>query len=335
MVRIDQLFEVVYGVNLELLNCTPSNATDGLRFVSRTSRNNGVAAFVEEIEEIEPNPAHTISVAGGGSVLSSFYQDKPYYSGRDLFYLKPKVEMSITQMLYYCMIIEQNKYKYGYGRQANKTIKQILIPAIEDIPQEILEFKILKPVNIPLIDERLNLDTSTWKYFKMGGDNGIFTIKNGFYNKKPEHLEKGNIPFIGATEYNNGITEQYSLYDIDSYNKDSRSLYQEINTKLYISNAITVSNNGSVGCAFYQEQEFSCTHDVNVLYLKNHTLNKYIALFLCTVIEQEKFRWAYGRKWRPMRMPNSIIKLPVTNDGQPDFEFMEKFIKTLKYSNAI
>ena len=58
-------------------------------------------------------------------------------------------------------------------------------------------------------------------------------------------------------------------------------------------------------------------------------------MFLCSLIEKEKYRWAYGRKWRPVRMPNSLIKLPATKEGQPDWDFMESYIKSLPYSACL
>lgn len=331
MIKIKDLFEVVYGVNLELVNCIQTDKKNGIPFVSRTSKNNGVVAYIEEDYDLIPNPAHTISVAGSGSVLSSFYQEKPYYSGRDLYYLKPKVQLSVMQMLYYCMILQANKYRYNYGRQANKTLKNIGIPDVSAIPTAFLE------VNIGIdkksfSDENIILNPNNWKKFKY---HEIFDIKNGYYNKKPSKTEIGTIPFIGATEYNNGITDYFSEFDIDINHKSTKSNYHSWDKKVFKPNCITVSNNGSIGNAFYQEKEFTCTHDVNVLYLKEKELNKYIAMFLCTLIELEKYRWDYGRKWRPTRMPKSEIKLPTTPEGLPDWNFMEKYIKTLHYSKAI
>lgn len=188
----------------------------------------------------------------------------------------------------------------------------------------------------PLIENSiLKLDITKWKSFKYGGSDGIFEILNGYYNKKPEHSEEGNIPFIGATEYNNGITELYALSDIEDNNKDERSIQHELDKKIFPGNCVTVSNNGSVGSAFYQPNEFTCSHDVNVLLLKKHRWNQYIAMFIITVIELEKFRWTFGRKWRPARMPDSEIKLPVDSKGNPDWEFMENYIKSMPYSRSL
>lgn len=133
LVKLYTLFTVTYGVNLELNRMTKSPT--GIPFVGRSERNNGVTARVLPIEGINPNPAGTLSVAGGGSVLATFLQPEPYYSGRDLFYLTARTEMTDSQKLYYCACIRANRYRYSYGRQANKTLKDLLIPAMTEIPE--------------------------------------------------------------------------------------------------------------------------------------------------------------------------------------------------------
>lgn len=166
--------------------------------------------------------------------------------------------------------------------------------------------------------------TTNWRWFRY---DEIFDIKKGFYNKKPEKSGNGTIPFIGATESNNGITSMHTLEEIEAASKTGDNPNQDISEKLFAGNCITVSNNGSIGFAFYQEKEFTCSHDVNPLYLKGYTLNKHIAMFLCTLIELEQYRWAYGRKWRPKRMPASLIKLPVCKNGKPDWNWIENYMQ--------
>ncbi|HID8400032.1 MULTISPECIES: restriction endonuclease subunit S [Serratia] len=137
LIPLSELFEVTYGVNLELNKMKCSD--DGIPFVGRSDRNNGVTAFVKPIDGIEPNPAGSISVAGGGSVLATFLQKNAYYSGRDLFYLVPNIAMSDSVKLYYCACIRANRYRYNYGRQANKTLKNILLPSFENIPEWVFD----------------------------------------------------------------------------------------------------------------------------------------------------------------------------------------------------
>lgn len=126
--KLKDICKITYGVNLEVVNCVEVNKNnkDAIPFVSRTSNNNGISAFVAK-EDIIANPAETISIAGGGSVLSTFYQDNEYYSGRDLFYLETKEPTTKYAKLFLCSVIEKNKYKYSYGRQANKTMKDLVL----------------------------------------------------------------------------------------------------------------------------------------------------------------------------------------------------------------
>lgn len=335
MVKVCDYFDLKYGVNLELVNLEQDD--NGINFVSRTATNNGVSAKVKFLDSIEPNPSNTISVSCGGSVMESFLQKEPYYSGRDVYALNPKIELNDVELLYYCMCLRSNKYKYNYGRQPNKTLKDISIPSTDEIPEWVYTTKIpIPPTNESTNQKAFLLNPHNWGTFKYGGENGIFVMKNGYYNKKPEHTEIGNIPFIGAAGHTNGITDYYSLFDIENNHKDEDGKDHPLSNKIFKGNCVTVANNGSsVGCAFYQENDFTCSHDINILYLKDREWNEHIALFICTLIQLEKYRWTYGRKWRPIRMLNSEIKLPVDKNGEIDWNFMENYIKSLPYSNTL
>ena len=58
-------------------------------------------------------------------------------------------------------------------------------------------------------------------------------------------------------------------------------------------------------------------------------------MFLVTIIKANKYRFGYGRKWTLDKMKETIIKLPSNKDGNPDFAFMEEYIKSLPYSDKI
>ena len=149
------------------------------------------------------------------------------------------------------------------------------------------------------------MDTSTWKWFRY---DEIFDIRKGKRLTK-ENMTEGNIRYIGAIDSNNGL-----------------SAFIGNDSQLHQGNTITVSYNGSIGYAFYQDKEFWATDDVNVLYPR-FSLNRYIAMFLCRLIEMEQYRFCYGRKWDLEAMNKSKIKLPVTQEGTPDWKFMEDFVK--------
>lgn len=130
--RIDDIFDVKLGTNLELLRLTQQS--DGVNFVSRSARNNGVTARVAPVPGVTPTPGGVLTVAGGGSVLESFVQTEPFYSGRDLFVLTPKQPMCMEEMMFYTACIRENQWRYSYGRQANRSLKSLLVPAREAIP---------------------------------------------------------------------------------------------------------------------------------------------------------------------------------------------------------
>ena len=176
----------------------------------------------------------------------------------------------------------------------------------------------------------MKIDTSNWKEFTF---KDIFECKKGFYNKKPDHTIEGNIPFLGATDKNNGVTEYYSIVDIQNASKTGNENNAPLEDKLFSANALCVTNNGSVGYAYFQNCEFTCSHDVNPLYILNGEFNEFTALFVATVIQHDRYRWAYGRKWRPERMIESKILLPAINDTKPDWHYMEQYIKTLRHKH--
>jgi hypothetical protein len=311
--KIKDLFDVKYGVNLELMTLeTVSNSDlDGVNFVARTSINNGVVAKVRKIEGLEPQPAGVLSCAGGGSVLSAFVQTKPFYSGRDLYTLTPKKEMSLQEKLYYCMCIKANAYRYSYGRQANKTLKDIELPDI--VPEWVysIPVKPLETKNKSKKSPLRNLDT--WDEFLLGD---LFAIKAS-RDKNLFNSGDGGTPYVAASSENNGIT---SFVDTMPSQK---------------SNTLTIARNGSVCSAFYHPIDYcSSPDDIRVLTPK-FNMNVYTGLFIKTIVEREKFKYGYGRKLGTSRIKKLIIKLPATPLGSPDWDYMERYIKSLPYSDRL
>ena len=314
LVPLHRLFNVRYGNSLELINLEQCSKNDpmAISYVSRTEKDNGISAFVKRNYDLIENPANTISVAVSGSVLSSFLQPAPYYTGFHVFVLSPIKSMTELELLFYCHCIRANKYKYNYGRQANRTLKDILVP--EKLPTEFKRLSVSQiepPTQTPITPIATRLNTTNWKPVVLGS---LFDVKKGKRLTK-EDMEVGSTPFIGAIDSNNGYREFIS--------EDA----------LHTGNTITVNYNGSVGEAFYQPLPFWASDDVNVLYPK-FELNVYSGLFIATIIEHEKYRFNFGRKWRKERMEKSVISLPSKN-GKPDFLFMENYIKSLPYSSAI
>jgi hypothetical protein len=319
LIKVSEIFDIKYGVNLELINLEQCKSSDAnaIAFVSRSEKNNGVSAFVEKLLDVEPNSAHTLSVAGSGSVLATFYQPFPYYSGRDLYILIPRIDLSPIEMLFYAKCIASNKYKYNYGRQANKTLKDILIPSKmpQDLKQKLANFansKLRQTSSKPFLDKKIDLSVQEWKEFKL---EILFKISGS--KTTPlldlEEFGAGKFPYITTQATNNGVEGFYDFYSEEG-------------------NVLTVDS-AVLGFCAYQQFNFSASDHVEKLTPK-FSMNKYVAMFLTTILNLEKYRYNYGRKCSQTRMKEISIKLPSKNNA-PDFDFMEKFIKSLPYSSSI
>lgn len=158
------------------------------------------------------------------------------------------------------------------------------------------------------------LDTKDWGVFRLAD---YFDIRKGDRLTSEDQVP-GVTPYIGAIESNNGVS-----------NYIGQMPQHEGNT-------ISLSYNGSVGEAFYQPVPFWATDDVNVLYARKEkfSMNPWVALFICAILRKEKYRYSYGRKWTLELMRDTIIRLPQKN-AEPDWAFMEKFMKRLPYGDCL
>lgn len=123
-------------------------------------------------------------------------------------------------------------------------------------------------------------------------------------------LNIGNTPYITRTENNNGwercIGIQNNRYKVDDGNCISIGLDTQT--------------------VFYQSVSFYTGQNIQTL--RNQHLNKYNAKFIISMIDKLmiKFNWG-GNGATLTRLKRSKILLPQLDDGQPDYQFMERYMK--------
>ena len=311
-VKLKTLFHIEYGNQLDKNKLVECNA--GTNFVSRTSSNLGVDTKIEAIFGVEPYEAGLITATLGGTyLLSAFVQPEAFYTGQNIKVLRPLKPMSFNEKVFYCLAISQNRFRYtSHGREANKTFDDILVPPFSALPNWVNGVSIPTPNKEAVCNKFVPLDVSSWSDFRY---DEIFQIKKGRRLTKAK-MVVGDTSFIGAIDSNNGHRQYVSA------------------SPNHQGGTITVNYNGSVAEAFYQPQPYWASDDVNVLYPK-FEMSPFAALFLCALIRQEKFRFNYGRKWHLGRMNEAIIKLPKAPNGQPDWEFIDGYVKTLPFSVSL
>ncbi len=175
--------------------------------------------------------------------------------------------------------------------------------------------------NESILQEKKTLDLEQWKEIKIAE---LFNIEKGERLTEVDRIDGTiSIPLITASSVNNGIT---SFID-----------YEIFKTKKKLNNnKITIDMFGNV---FYQYFKYFSDDNIHTLYYKNgkyekYYQNKYVNLFFVTILRKIKNKYSFGRQVRLKRLWSETVKLPYL-DGEPDFEFMEKYIKSLPYSIEI
>lgn len=157
----------------------------------------------------------------------------------------------------------------------------------------------------------LMIELDTWEKFKVGD---LFNVEYGsFIAQKYSVNESDGFPHVTTSGINNGI-----------------SYYVE--NPMFDGNCITVASDGAMGASFYQANPYSASNIVSNLVPKNNTpLNEYNAQFICSLLrkQSEKYSWG-GFKFSVGRVRETSLLLPTTPSGEPDWDYMEAYMKKME-----
>lgn len=295
-------------------------------FVVNSAANNGIGGFSTK-PATEKGNIITFSDTTEGNTF--FYQPHDFigFSHVQGMYEKNHA-WTRNQLLFLVSVLKFTCVgRYTYGRKMtreNIAASLVLLPSDEyGLPdwqwmEDYIKSLHSKPLTTSNAIKPRLFDTRVWKWFKLGGDDGLFDIRKGKRLTSDDQTD-GNTPYIGAIDSNNGVTNYIGQNPIHE------------------GNTISLSYNGSVGEAFYQPVPYWATDDVNALYLRDEygTLTPATGLFVCTVLKHDKYRYSYGRKWTLDNMNDTMVKLPVTPEGKPDWQYMENYIKLLPYGDRL
>jgi hypothetical protein len=226
-------------------------------------------------------------------------------------------------------VIRAEKFRFNYGRKWNMTrMKQSVmrLPVTsQGEPDWAYMDKFIQSLPYSGAPDRASvvapasrlpvplLDTTAWATFRY---DELFDIVRGDFTPSAA-ITPGPRPLVSSTERSNGIGR-----------------YVNLTTRIHPAGVLSVARNGSVGESFYQPRPFHASDDVHVFYPRTPLLPE-TAVFLCALIRSEKYRYGYGRKWSLDRMKQSVMRLPVTPAGEPDWAYIETFIRSLPYSSVI
>lgn len=287
-------------------------------FVTTQATDNGVDGFFNYWTE-----------EGGVLVIDSAvlgyctYQRFNFSASDHVEKLIPRFKMGKNIALFLVAILNKEQYRYNYGRKASqerlKTCSIKLPSTKSGEPDWLFMGSFISTHSHTYEGAREaaekyptpKLDINKWHCYKLKDIFDIYTGKDFIYNASSgsEH------PVIGHGVADNGVAcrteylDDYQLFD---------------NTR-----TISLADRGNF-FATIQAENFYLGTRTKALVSKVSDISKEALLFVCTIINREAFRFNYGRV-ASIRTHDLMIKLP-TIDGNPDWDFMSAYIKSLPYS---
>lgn len=162
-----------------------------------------------------------------------------------------------------------------------------------------------------------SIDTSSWKEFR---------LEELFEKIKTEKISGK------ANDFPTCRTDEYTipLLTAGADNQGFARYAKRNQCPTILKNVISISANGAnTGVTFYQKDEFAVLQDAYAIKLKDMEIpNEQVGLFLASCISKilhGNFSWTYKAGWE--RIKGMVIKLPVKEFEEIDWEYMEKYIK--------
>lgn len=334
----------------------------GNNYIGAIDSNNGIA---NHISQAPIHKGNTISLSYNGSVGEAFYQKDPYWATDDVNVLYSKYEKFNEQIgLFIATVLRQEKYKFSYGRKwtlDNMNITIIKLPAQRNddgtiyldtskkysddgyVPDwEWMENYIKSLHHKPLTtknktDDVLLFNMNEWQEFRFR--NLISSINKSKALNKDDLIETNNkkhsIRYITRTGENNGCELLVDISTVD---------------KTYIQDKNAISIGDTTATCFYQDEDF-ITGDHMVI-VRAEWLNKPLGLYVTSILNKEQYKYSYGRAFLMDRIKDTIIKLPIVRNSDklpvideskryseqgylPDWQWMEKYMKSLPYGDRL
>lgn len=158
-----------------------------------------------------------------------------------------------------------------------------------------------------MIKDRLSLDDVEWGEFRI---KDLFDVMGTVTTHPTKLLYNGETPRITCAGTNNGLDNFYNNEPTEN------------------GGTLTIDS-ATEGFVFFQEKPFIATDHVEKICRKdNKLITKEIGLFLKSAIDKAKDqKYGYGYKFSQTRIKNQIIMLPIDKNGEPNWQFMEDYIK--------
>jgi hypothetical protein len=327
--EIGKLFKTYTGGDLIISKIKRGN----IPVISHSMLNNGVAEWTHPINGQKLfDYTTTISLADRGNFYA-FTQQVNFYIGTRVKALEAKfLNCNKAILQFICPLINKQAVKFSYGNNATGGIEKlkILLPITPtDEPDYVFMEAYMRRIEQAKTDkfcayiaQRIAqlkdtqavapLTEKEWGEFEIGKVFKVFST-NSSIDKNKLSNKKGEIPYITRSDKNNAI-------DFFIGNQDDQYIIDK-------GNVITIGLDTQT--VFYQSHSFYTGQNIQIL--SNDTLNCHKAQFLIPLIKKQmrKFNWG-GNGATLTRLKRSKIMLPLTPTGEPDYVFMEAYMRRIE-----
>lgn len=308
-----------------------ASLVDGnIPLVSARNVNNGVKCFVGNPSKvIQGGNVITLNNDGDGGAGLAYYQAIDFALDTHVTALWPQERITSESLLYMTTSISKQHAIFGHGRSISLPRAerlQDMLPVtnngkpdykyMSDYVREhrkamLSKYRTYVAERISELGNYIVIPPLHIKQWAAVAIPDIFgKIQRGKRLKNADHMP-GNIPYVSSTANNNGVDDYVTVTE---------------GTRVF-KNCISLANSGSVGTAFYEPFDFVASDHVTHLERKN--ASKYLYLFLATMLEKQKSNFNFNREINDARIQKLQIMLPITGDGQPDYEYMEQYSKNM------
>ena len=329
-----------------------------INFVSRTAKNNGISDLVDSIDKITPYPAGCLTLAFGGSIGSCFLQEYPFYTGQNVGVIKFDDNISYRAKLYIKTVLEKickNKF-VAFGDEINKHFKtdlSLLLPVIhnldenheytvDDIDWNYME-NYIKEFEINYIKE---LETNYIKeletYLSVTGlDDYHLTDQDKEVLNKDVDMKEFKVRDIFEKRTVKGVPKRDENLDenINGHHMFGQNIKYQYPQKIMLddkylqivkSNYPILAYTSSVGEIGIIEESFYRSGNNGAFQglFPKYKLQRLELLYILAVIKKHFNSFNYTTSMQNV-LELSIL-LPADENGEPDFEYMEKYIRAIE-----
>jgi hypothetical protein len=296
--------------------------------ITVTSENNGIDSFSSSEHKNYRTYENFISVSFLGTIFYHEYKASIDMKVHCLQLVNKVLNPNLAEFL--VAEIKKSLTKASYGNQISSTDlphKKLLLPIninnypdwqfMEDYIKYIIKNKRdkYKIYYTKILDKLkykniMSLKEQKWKEFFI---TDIFnTPQRGKRLTKAKQII-GNIPYISSTASNKGI---------DNFIANDTKVRS-------FENCLTIANSGSVGASFYHKYRFIASD--HVTHLQKDNINEYVYLFISVLTNRFKQKYNFNREINDKRISKEKILLPINKKNEPDYDYMEQYIKNIKY----